>query len=179
MPDGCFWTSTNAAAQQAIQPGFAVTGHCAQGHTLPNVITDLSQGGFGAYVSASRPPTRYGLAITNPVTIDQLNAPLPPELTREIARLRILENSTYVRYGLHCRGNNDEPSKQLQSEAPQLITKSEKSKEKKDLHPLYEHSGAVKRRRVVALQKVFSLGADVCAFKERPSFDPKRTATAV
>jgi ATP-dependent exoDNAse (exonuclease V) alpha subunit len=40
--------------QLAIQPSFAVTGHSAQGKTLPNVIVDLHEGGFGVYVAASR-----------------------------------------------------------------------------------------------------------------------------
>jgi hypothetical protein len=32
--------------QLPIQPAFAVTGHSAQGKTLPNVLTDLHEGGF-------------------------------------------------------------------------------------------------------------------------------------
>ncbi|KAG1880597.1 hypothetical protein C8R48DRAFT_588358, partial [Suillus tomentosus] len=32
-------------SQLPIQPAFAVTGHSAQGKTLPNVIVDLSEGG--------------------------------------------------------------------------------------------------------------------------------------
>jgi hypothetical protein len=40
--------------QLNLQPGFAITGHAAQGKTLPQVLVDLGEGGFSAYVSASR-----------------------------------------------------------------------------------------------------------------------------
>ena len=41
-------------SQLLIQPAFAVTGHSAERKTLPSVLTDLKEGGFGAYVAASR-----------------------------------------------------------------------------------------------------------------------------
>ncbi|KAG9310716.1 hypothetical protein JVU11DRAFT_9315 [Chiua virens] len=44
--------------QLPIQPAFAVTGHSAQGKTLPKIMVDLSEGGFAAYVAASRARTR-------------------------------------------------------------------------------------------------------------------------
>ena len=47
-------------SQLNLQPAFAVTGHAAQGKTLPQVLTDLREGGFAAYVSASRARTREG-----------------------------------------------------------------------------------------------------------------------
>ncbi|KAG2741943.1 hypothetical protein P692DRAFT_201665656, partial [Suillus brevipes Sb2] len=62
--------------QLPIQPAFAVTGHSAQGKTLPKVIVNLHEGGFGAYVAASRARTREGLCIMQPVTLDNLNKPL-------------------------------------------------------------------------------------------------------
>ncbi|KZT29855.1 hypothetical protein NEOLEDRAFT_1056010, partial [Neolentinus lepideus HHB14362 ss-1] len=40
-------------SQVPIQPAFAVTGHSAQGKTLPKVLGNLHEGGFSAYVSAS------------------------------------------------------------------------------------------------------------------------------
>ena len=41
-------------SQLNLQPTFAITGHAAQGKTLPQVLVDLREGGFAAYVSASR-----------------------------------------------------------------------------------------------------------------------------
>jgi len=43
--------------QIPIQPVFAITGHSSQGKTLPNVIVNLHEGGFAAYVAASRART--------------------------------------------------------------------------------------------------------------------------
>jgi ATP-dependent exoDNAse (exonuclease V) alpha subunit len=40
--------------QVPIQPGFAVTGHSSQGKSLPKVLVSLHDGGFAAYVAASR-----------------------------------------------------------------------------------------------------------------------------
>jgi hypothetical protein len=39
--------------QLPIEPAFAVTGHSTQGKMLLNVIVDLHEGGFRAYVAAS------------------------------------------------------------------------------------------------------------------------------
>ncbi|KAG1864808.1 hypothetical protein F4604DRAFT_1491902, partial [Suillus subluteus] len=80
--------------QLPIQPAFAVTGHSAQGKTLPNVIVNLHEGGFGAYVAASRAKSRLGLCIMRPVTIEQLNKPLPYDLMQEMKRLDELEHNT-------------------------------------------------------------------------------------
>jgi len=41
---------------------FAVTGQSAQGKTLPNVLNRLHEGGFGAYVAASRAVIRKAFA---------------------------------------------------------------------------------------------------------------------
>jgi hypothetical protein len=40
--------------QIPIQTGFTVTGHSAQGKTLPTVLVHLHEGSFGSYVAASR-----------------------------------------------------------------------------------------------------------------------------
>ncbi|KAF8426436.1 hypothetical protein L210DRAFT_869176, partial [Boletus edulis BED1] len=80
--------------QLPIQPAFAVTGHSAQGKTLPKVLADLSEGGFPAYVAASRARTREGLFPTRPVTLDQLNKPLPSDLRAEVRRFEALEHNT-------------------------------------------------------------------------------------
>ncbi|KZS86505.1 hypothetical protein SISNIDRAFT_397518, partial [Sistotremastrum niveocremeum HHB9708] len=52
--------------QLPIQPGFAITGHGAQGRTMLAVIADLTRAGpgsYGGYVAASRAMDRSGLAI--------------------------------------------------------------------------------------------------------------------
>ena len=56
-----------------IQPAFAVTGHSAQGKTLPSVLVNLHEEGFAAYVAASRAWKHDGLCITEKVSLDELN----------------------------------------------------------------------------------------------------------
>jgi hypothetical protein len=85
--------------QLPVQPGFAVTGQSAQGKTLPSVVANLHEGGFGAYVAASRARTQQGLCITEPVTLQQLNKPVPHSLMADAAQLDALEHNTYVHYG--------------------------------------------------------------------------------
>jgi hypothetical protein len=84
--------------QLPIQPGFAVTGHSAQGKTLPKVLANLHEGGFGAYVAASRAKSRTGLCITQTVRLNDLNKPVPHDLFVEVRRLEILEKNTLVRH---------------------------------------------------------------------------------
>lgn len=71
-------------SQLPIQPAYAITGHSAQGKTLPKVLVDLSNGGFAAYVAASRAKSREGLCLIQPVMLDQLNKPLPADLLAEV-----------------------------------------------------------------------------------------------
>jgi hypothetical protein len=52
--DGTKITIRLTRSQVPVQPGFAVTGQSAQGKTLPSMLTNLHEGGFGAYVAASR-----------------------------------------------------------------------------------------------------------------------------
>ena len=85
--------------QLPIQPGFAVTGHSAQGKTLPKVLVNLHEGGFGSYVAASRARSRTGLCITQAVRLEDLNKPLPHDLFVEVRRLEILHNNTLVHHG--------------------------------------------------------------------------------
>ncbi|KAG1829120.1 hypothetical protein EV424DRAFT_1317342, partial [Suillus variegatus] len=80
--------------QLPIQPAFAVTGHSAQGKTLPTVLVNLHEGGFGAYVAASQAQSRTGLCISQAVSLDQLNKPLPADLLHEVHRLEALEVNT-------------------------------------------------------------------------------------
>jgi hypothetical protein len=83
-----------------FQPAFGITGHSAQGKTLPEVIASLHEGGFAAYVAASRPRRRESLFITEPVTLQQLNKPLPDDLIFEMdERLSAIEHNTMVKYG--------------------------------------------------------------------------------
>lgn len=85
--------------QLPIQPGFAVTGHSAQGKTLPNILAFLNEGGFAAYVAASRATSRHGLCIAHPVTLKDLNKPLPSDLFYEVQRLDALRRNTLVKHG--------------------------------------------------------------------------------
>ena len=78
---------------------FAVTGHSAQGKMLPKVLVDLAEGGFAAYVAASRATTRHGLCITEPVTIQHLNKRLPHDLLQEVRRLDAIEHNTMISHG--------------------------------------------------------------------------------
>ena len=97
--DGTTSTIQVTRNQVPVQPGFAVTGQSAQGKTLPKVLAPLHAGGFGAYVAASRARNRKGLCITEPVTLQDLNKPLPFNLCVEANRLDALEHNTYIRYG--------------------------------------------------------------------------------
>jgi hypothetical protein len=85
--------------QLPIQPGFAVTGQSAQGKTLPKVLVNLHEGGFGSYVAASRAKSRNGLCITQAVRLNDLNKPLPHDLFVEVHRLGVLEKNTLVHHG--------------------------------------------------------------------------------
>jgi hypothetical protein len=89
--------------QLPLQPGFAVTGHSAQGKTLEKVLVNLKQGGCGAYVSASRATTRYGLCITQPVTLPDLDKPLHPDLLFEARRFHIMAQNTLIEFSF-CEG---------------------------------------------------------------------------
>ena len=86
-------------SQLPIQPAIAVMGHSAEGKTLPSVLTDLREGGFAAYVAASRARSRQGLFLTEPVNLNDLNnKPLPYSLLQECKRLNALKHNTYIQY---------------------------------------------------------------------------------
>ncbi|KAG1879740.1 hypothetical protein F4604DRAFT_1679334 [Suillus subluteus] len=78
--------------QLPIQPAFAMTGHSAQGKTLPSVLVNLHEGGFRAYIAASRAQTRTSLCITQ--------APLPADLLQEVRHFEAIEVNTCVWCGL-------------------------------------------------------------------------------
>ena len=104
-------------SQLPIQPAFAVTGHSAEGKTLPTVLTNLREGGFGAYVATSRARSRHGLYITEPIQLQDLEKPLPYNLLQESKRLAILEHNTYVQYGFR----NDNYKKMVDPESEQNV----------------------------------------------------------
>jgi len=74
----------------------AVTGHSAQGKTLSKVLVNLHEGSFAAYVTASHARSHAGLCLSQPVTLSQLNKPLPVKLLRENQHFAALEHNTYV-----------------------------------------------------------------------------------
>ncbi|KAE8233253.1 hypothetical protein CF326_g1706 [Tilletia indica] len=86
--------------QLPLQPGFAMTVHSAQGITCKTgVVVDLRQGGFPAYVAASRATRRADIHLIAKVTTAQLNTPgLPPPLRAELNRLKILAAATYDKH---------------------------------------------------------------------------------
>jgi hypothetical protein len=86
-------------SQLNLQPAFAITGHAAQGKTLPQVLVDLHEGGFAAYVSASRARTREGLFLSRAVSVDDLNRPVSSDLRHECRRLERLEHNTKICHG--------------------------------------------------------------------------------
>jgi PIF1-like helicase len=91
-------------SQMPFEPGFASTGHSAQGKTLRNVLAWLHEGGFAAYVSASRPKSRNDLAIIQPVTLSDLNKPLPYDLIQETKQHEVLQHNTLIRHGFKTGG---------------------------------------------------------------------------
>ncbi|KAE8230936.1 hypothetical protein CF326_g4056 [Tilletia indica] len=86
--------------QLPLQPGFAMTVHSAQGITCKNgVVVDLRNGGFPAYVAASRATRREDIFLVAPVTTTQLNSPpLPRTLRDELKRLQHLATKTKDRH---------------------------------------------------------------------------------
>jgi hypothetical protein len=63
----------------------AVTGHSAQGKTLPKVLVNLHEGSFAAYVTVSHTQSHAGLCLSQPV-----------KLLRENQHFAALEHNTYV-----------------------------------------------------------------------------------
>ncbi|KAK0236611.1 hypothetical protein EDD85DRAFT_580394 [Armillaria nabsnona] len=107
LPPGCFpikpitWTfrheiqngegkSVNVSVtreQMPFQAVFACTGQVAQGQTMPGVLAYMNEGGFAAYVAASRAICREGLYVAHPVQLEQLNHPLPVDLVKEMHKV--------------------------------------------------------------------------------------------
>ncbi|KAF8487825.1 hypothetical protein JB92DRAFT_3130409 [Gautieria morchelliformis] len=87
--------------QLPLQPAFAITGHSAQGKTLPKVLVNLKEGGFAAYVAASRATSRTGLFITEPVCLVDLNKPVHSDLLFEARRFKTMAANTRITYGFN------------------------------------------------------------------------------
>ncbi|CAD6923108.1 unnamed protein product [Tilletia controversa] len=87
--------------QLPLQPRFAMTVHSAQGMTSKGgVAVELSNGGFEAYVSASRCTRREDVFLLKAVDLRQLNSPpLPEALRAELSRLQTLANRTKTKHG--------------------------------------------------------------------------------
>ena len=81
------------------QLAFAITRHAAQGKTLVQVLVNLSEGCFAAYVLVSRARTREGLFTTEMITLENLNKPVSSDLRQECRWLEQLEHNTEVHYG--------------------------------------------------------------------------------
>jgi hypothetical protein len=101
--------------QLPIQPAFAVTGQSTQGKTLPVVLAALHEGGFGAYIAASRAKSREGLCIVRQVSLADLNKPLPHDLLAEMKRLLALEHNTSVRLGFSTEAPQPVPDPELEA----------------------------------------------------------------
>lgn len=102
QPEGCSESFHILRSQMTWSPAFAVTAHYAQGKTMPGIVASLSKSGgsAAAYVAASRPTSREGLFLTNPVTLQDLNAQgLPPSLRFELNVLEAQDKNTLIRYG--------------------------------------------------------------------------------
>lgn len=87
--------------QVPIQPVFVVTGHSSQGKTIPSVMVNLHEGGFGTYIAASCARTREGICLTQLVNLQQLNKRIPTDLLFEVKHFDALEYNTLVMYGYH------------------------------------------------------------------------------
>lgn len=85
--------------QCPVQGGFAVTAHFVQGKTIPHCNASLRKGGAHAYVCASRPTTRYGIVLTERVTLSHLNRSRHSHLKHETERLKVIEHNTLVKHG--------------------------------------------------------------------------------
>lgn len=96
-------TFTVNRRQIALEPAFAITGHAAQGQTIAKVICDPGRPGFYKYVSISRARSRNDVVTLRPVTLAQLNDPLPEELRFELKRLQVMARNTSIRMG-HAKG---------------------------------------------------------------------------
>jgi len=90
------WAVHITQSQLNLQPAVGITGHAAQGKTLPQVLIDLSGGDF----SAPKTQMHEGLFIMGTITLENLNKPVSSDLRQECCQLEQLEHNTKVHYGL-------------------------------------------------------------------------------
>ena len=82
-------------SQLSCEPGFASTGHSAQGKTLPKIACALNEGRFTACMAASKVTPQEGLAIFQPVTLENLNHRLPSDLIQEEKQYEMMKHNTF------------------------------------------------------------------------------------
>lgn len=85
--------------QLPIEPGYSVTGHSAQGKTLPKVQCNLRDGAWAAYVAASRARRREDIFLLQDVALKHLNKGHTAELLLEMERFSVMEHNTLIKYG--------------------------------------------------------------------------------
>ncbi len=66
---------------------------------MPSILAYMNEGGFAAYVAASRATCCDGLYVAHPITLEQLNQDLPVDLVREMQKFNAMAWNTLVRYG--------------------------------------------------------------------------------
>jgi len=64
----------------------------------PKVLADLQIGGFLTYVQASWVTKREGICLTEPITLSDLNKPLPTTKKENLC-ISALERNTIIHYG--------------------------------------------------------------------------------
>ncbi len=85
--------------QMPFQGGFACTGQVAQGQTMTSVIAYVDEGGFTAYVAASRATRREDLYLASRVRLKDLNRQLPPDLVYEMRNIENIAWNSLVTHG--------------------------------------------------------------------------------
>jgi Helitron helicase-like domain at N-terminus/PIF1-like helicase len=175
LPKGCIYVSPESKAysvmvagnrasfrreQLLIEPAYVVTGHFSQGKTIPVVVADLKHGGPAAYVAASRPTSREGLFLLQPLVLKDLNSPPPPpNLLRELDRIEALKHNTLVEHGfleapmkqVFCDADEEKERVRFDGQGLQWDTPSSCGKKRKVVDKDVENltaSSAAKRRRL-------------------------------
>ncbi|SJL17396.1 uncharacterized protein ARMOST_20946 [Armillaria ostoyae] len=104
--------------QLPFQPGFACTGHVAQGQTMKSVLAYLHEGSFAASVAVSRATSWKGMYLAEKVKIGHLTKDLPPALVDEMARFEQMAQNTLQKYQLDPKLS---PSKASTAQIPYSI----------------------------------------------------------
>lgn len=169
--------------QAGFQPGFAVTGHAAQGQTLPIVLAWLHTGGFAAYVSASRATSRHGLTIIEPVTLSDLNKPLPYDLICENRRHEVMEHNTLVRFNFKAGDLQQVPDPEEEKGKPLKIGKVKYCDSGENISNVKRKATTYLQKKSRKRHKTADIGSaskkpELSILKEMPEKRPKRMLTA-